>query len=235
MKYPTFIVMTAIMLLVWVNTLVLVAQLAVKKKNQEREKKKNTYSKYDTPAITTSKLAIQTASSALQGLHSAVLPLLPCFPSPPSPSNPALPRFPTADTTPLLPLTLSNTANRLNRIATSARNTAASAMRKIQVPAYCPLVVGVQDVEKRGVREDVKKVISMLDMGMDMLEVESMDMEGEVEEGMAMFFMVAVGDMDMVVCMSIFAVGVVWVWWACGWMFTGRLVGRIGRYKRLLW
>jgi hypothetical protein len=53
---------------------------------------------------------------------------------------------------------------RLIRNANSARKIAAKAMRKMQVPAYCHVELGVQAVENRGVEFAWKKVISMMFM-----------------------------------------------------------------------
>ncbi|OQU99023.1 hypothetical protein CLAIMM_04727 [Cladophialophora immunda] len=54
--------------------------------------------------------------------------------------------------------------NKLNRIASSARKIAANAIKKTHVPAYWPLVFGVQVVEKSGVVEEKKKVIAIESM-----------------------------------------------------------------------
>jgi hypothetical protein len=50
------------------------------------------------------------------------------------------------------------------RKASNARKIAASAMRNMQVPAYCPVDVGVQAVEKSGVLVEVKKVMLIMSM-----------------------------------------------------------------------
>jgi hypothetical protein len=42
-----------------------------------------------------------------------------------------------------------------------ARSVMARMMRKMQVPAYCPAVCGLHDIEYRGVVVDVKKAIVM--------------------------------------------------------------------------
>lgn len=54
-------------------------------------------------------------------------------------------------------------------------------MRKMQVPAYCPFVVGDQDVEYRGLVKDSKNVIVISSIDMDMLS----DMLVEVAIAMA--------------------------------------------------
>ena len=53
-------------------------------------------------------------------------------------------------------------------------------MRKMQVPAYCPVFEGVQEVEKSGVAVEVKKVICM-DIGMVLSDVDE-----AVEDDMSM-------------------------------------------------
>lgn len=50
-------------------------------------------------------------------------------------------------------------------------------MRKMQVPAYCPVLEGVQEVEKSGVVVEVKKVVCMdIDMDEEFEEEEDMSM-----------------------------------------------------------
>lgn len=74
----------------------------------------------------------------------------------------------------------------------------ASAMMKMQVPAYCPFVPGVHSVEKRGVLKETKKVMAMSAMLIDILESDmSMSME-EVDVAMDIPVDVAV-DMDIVI------------------------------------
>lgn len=41
-----------------------------------------------------------------------------------------------------------------------ARKMSEMTMRKMQVPAYCPVVFGVQVMENKGVEVDVKNVIA---------------------------------------------------------------------------
>jgi hypothetical protein len=53
---------------------------------------------------------------------------------------------------------------RLMRIANNARKIAEKAMRKMHVPAYCPVELGVQAAENRGVEVAWKKVISIMFM-----------------------------------------------------------------------
>ena len=50
------------------------------------------------------------------------------------------------------------------RTANNARKIAEKAMRKMQVPAYCPVELGVQAAENRGVEVAWKKVISIISM-----------------------------------------------------------------------
>lgn len=128
-----------------------------RKEGEKGEARGKTYSRYDTPARITSRLATQTASSALQRLFSslALSSISGC------------------------PLACASTANKLKRTATKARNRAASAMRNIHVPAYWPGVAGVQDAEKRDVLVEVKKVMDMVDMCIpdipDIVALESVD------------------------------------------------------------
>jgi len=68
----------------------------------------------------------------------------------------------------------------------------------MQVPAYCPSLVGVQDVVKRDERAEMKKVITMGVLSEEDME----DMSGEeveVEEAIDMAIVVA----DVVVVMVI--------------------------------
>lgn len=51
-----------------------------------------------------------------------------------------------------------------------ARKMAANAIKKIQVPAYCPAEVGDQAVENSGVVVEVKKVIDIMLIGIMLLE-----------------------------------------------------------------
>lgn len=67
-------------------------------------------------------------------------------------------------------------------MASRTRRMTARTIRKIHVPAYWPLVVGVQVSEKRGVLKEVKKVMIMSDMDMVMEEPMSIeDIEVEVD------------------------------------------------------
>lgn len=77
-------------------------------------------------------------------------------------------------------------------------------MRNIQVPAYWPAVLGVQDSEKRGVLVLVKKFIDIddMDMGMDV------DMGIDIDVDIAMPALVVVIGMFM----FIVAVGRCFVW-----------------------
>lgn len=70
-------------------------------------------------------------------------------------------------------------------------------MRKIQVPAYAPLLDGVHAVENIGVWKDSKKVIAMSDMDIDMPAISPDAIP--VEVAMAMAVLVAW-------CMSMVAV-----------------------------
>lgn len=76
----------------------------------------------------------------------------------------------------------------------------AKTIKKIHVPAYWPLLVGVQVSEKRGVLNEVKKVIIISDMPI-MEEPEPMSIEDmEVEVDMVIPVVVAI---DIVELMSI--------------------------------
>jgi hypothetical protein len=44
-------------------------------------------------------------------------------------------------------LTTARSSKRLTRTANKARKMAAKAIRKMQVPAYCPVDMGIQDIE----------------------------------------------------------------------------------------
>lgn len=57
-------------------------------------------------------------------------------------------------------------------MASMARKITGRAIRKIHVPAYCPSLVGVQELEYRGVAAEVKKTmaISAMDMLMPPME-----------------------------------------------------------------
>jgi hypothetical protein len=187
MKYPTFIVMTAIMLRDALTSKLAQTANSIDAAKEKREmKKKMAYSKYDTPASTTSIPAIQTASSALQRLLSTIALLSPisrcwcwcwCW---------------------YCPLSLASTSDKLNRTATRARNSTARIMRNMHVPAYWAVVAGDQETEKRGVRVEVKKVMDMVDMSIFIEVVVGMDVSdgpgiGVAWVGMFMFmFMVVV-------------------------------------------
>ena len=73
-------------------------------------------------------------------------------------------------------------------MAMRARKRDASAMRNIHVPVYWPVVWGVQEREKRGVVVEVKKVMDMVDMVMEVEEFVE-----EEEEGMDMSMVVSLG------------------------------------------
>ena len=90
-----------------------------------------------------------TASLALHG----------CLGRPFSPAVPV-----TAAARAPLALLLNRAGFTHNLAAINARKMAARTIRKMQVPVYWPVEVGVQVTEKRGVVAEVKKVIAMLDM-----------------------------------------------------------------------
>jgi hypothetical protein len=66
-------------------------------------------------------------------------------------------------------------------MAIRARKMAAKAMRKMQVPAYCPAEVGVQDVEKSGVTVEEKKVMAIMLIGIIVLLSVAMGMDMAVD------------------------------------------------------
>lgn len=72
----------------------------------------------------------------------------------------------------------------------------ASAMMKIQVPAYCPFVSGVHSTEKRGVWKETKNVIAISAMLIDISECD-IDIDDPVDVAIDMPVVVAV-DMDIV-------------------------------------
>lgn len=59
---------------------------------------------------------------------------------------------------------------------------AARAMRKMHVPTYWPWFDGVQEFEKRGVRHEVKKTMSMSAMDMDILSMPLISPDIDVDE-----------------------------------------------------
>lgn len=73
----------------------------------------------------------------------------------------------------------------------------AKAIRNMQVPAYCPVELGVHDMEKRGVAVEVKKVIAIESIPIIvMLDDEDMGMEPAVELAMDIADIVLVADPD---------------------------------------
>jgi hypothetical protein len=89
------------------------------------------------------------------------------------------------------------------RTANNARKMVEKTIRKIQVPAYCPVEVGVHEEEKRGVVVEVKKVIAIMFISIIVIVP---DAGPSVDVGMAIPPMVFVGDPDIgiVMDMSIF-------------------------------
>lgn len=69
----------------------------------------------------------------------------------------------------------------------------------MQVPAYCPFVPGVHSVEKRGVLKEVKKVMAMSAMLIDISELDISMSIDEVDVAMDIPVDVAV---DMVIVIS---------------------------------
>ena len=60
--------------------------------------------------------------------------------------------------------------NRLILTATKSRKMVANARRKMQTPAYWPVLFGVKELVQSGVPVDVKKSISMDDVAMSSIE-----------------------------------------------------------------
>lgn len=75
----------------------------------------------------------------------------------------------------------------------------------MQVAAYCPMVFGVQDKEKRGVLVEVKNTMAMDSIPMSMVEDDAIGMELLVELAIDMPDIVEVGevDVDMVILMPL--------------------------------
>ena len=80
-------------------------------------------------------------------------------------------------------------------MASSARKSAAIAIKKIHVPAYWPCDIGVQFIENSGVVEEKKNVIAMVSM--PIIEEEDIGIAELVELAMSMADMVLVGDIDI--------------------------------------
>jgi hypothetical protein len=77
---------------------------------------------------------------------------------------------------------------------------AAKAIRNMQVPAYCPVELGVQAMEKRGVLVEVKNVIAIESIDIIVIPDDDIDMELSVELGMDIADVV-VGDPDIDIVM----------------------------------
>ncbi|KAG9200517.1 hypothetical protein G6514_006859 [Epicoccum nigrum] len=57
----------------------------------------------------------------------------------------------------------------------SRRNMAASAIKKIQIPAYSPALCGVNDFDQSGVELETKKVIAMVSAPIIVIEDEDVE------------------------------------------------------------
>jgi hypothetical protein len=90
---------------------------------------------------------------------------------------------------------------KLTRTANKARKMAAKAIRNMQVPAYCPIEVGVQAMEKRGVLVEVKNVIAIESIDMNVVPDPDIDIELSVELAMDIADVVVVGDPDVDIVM----------------------------------
>ena len=77
----------------------------------------------------------------------------------------------------------------------------------MQVPAYCPLLLGVHAREYKGVSVDVKKTMAMLSIPIMMPDGALVEVAPGIELSIAMPDMVEVGeadiDMDMLLLMSV--------------------------------
>ncbi len=74
----------------------------------------------------------------------------------------------------------------------------AKKMRNMQVPAYCPVELGAQDEEYKGVLVEVKKVMAIESIPIIIVLVDDdMAMEVVVELAMDISDMVLVGDPDI--------------------------------------
>ncbi|PQE06942.1 hypothetical protein CJF32_00009202 [Rutstroemia sp. NJR-2017a WRK4] len=93
------------------------------------------------------------------------------------------------------------TSKKLTRTANKARKMAAKAIRNMQVPAYCPVEVGVQVIEKRGVLVEVKNVIAIVSIDINVVADEDIDKELSVELAMDIADVVVVGDPDVDIVM----------------------------------
>lgn len=67
-------------------------------------------------------------------------------------------------------------------MASSALKIAAKTIKKMHVPAYCPVVVGVHDMDHNGVVVDVKKTMAISFAPINMLLF--IDIEASLEVGM---------------------------------------------------
>jgi hypothetical protein len=105
---------------------------------------------------------------------------------------------------------VAKTPRRFIRTARSARKIVEKTIRNMHVPAYCPTEVGVQDMEKRGVLVDVKKVMAIASIPIIVMPEDAVP----VELGIDMSPIVVVGELDMgmVIDISMFVwAGDVWV------------------------
>lgn len=98
--------------------------------------------------------------------------------------------------------TTARTSTKLLRITNIARKMIAKAIRNMHVPAYCPVELGVQDIEKRGVAVEVKKVMAIESIPIiSMLDEDDIGMEPAVEGAIGIAGIVSVADpaIDIVV------------------------------------
>lgn len=79
-------------------------------------------------------------------------------------------------------------------MATSPRKMAAKAIKKMHMPAYWPVVSGVQAIEYSGVVDEVKKVMAILDI--PIIESAGIGMAGSVELPIDILAIVLVGGIE---------------------------------------
>jgi hypothetical protein len=89
----------------------------------------------------------------------------------------------------------------LRRTASNARKVVAKMMRNMHVALYWPVVAGVQDIEKRGVVVEVKKVMAILSI--PIMDVDVIPVDPSVEVDMGISAIVVVGDIDIDISMFI--------------------------------
>ncbi len=138
-----------------------------------------TNNKYPAPTRSTSMAASVTASLALHGRIFVLLAAAPFSGYP----RPALP--------PRRDWIIATASKKLVRNASRKRKMKAKAIMKIQVPAYCPVDWGVHAMEKRGVLDEVKKVMAIESMPIIVDELLEDDIDDDVDMDMSDMVLVA--------------------------------------------